>query len=225
MLALAEALGEPHAENLFAKADRVTPRVVNIILQHPTEWSELLEAAKDLRADHIENLKGTILVIPGNHDVATAFSPGTAIDAVVTPRKGKTRRFAELIAGANLGVVTPAQLKAIVEAAEKELQLRGSQGFSLSTPVSSTLDKDIVSASTGRDPEQKTRRQSLPQFARTGRRTVQKQHVRISRPCEREEPSRPCERNATAEEISRRDEELSRSALAARTRARAGLRQ
>jgi len=35
--ALAEALGEPHAENLFAKADRVTPRVVNIILQHPTE--------------------------------------------------------------------------------------------------------------------------------------------------------------------------------------------
>jgi transcriptional regulator with XRE-family HTH domain len=54
---LAEALGEPHVENFFAKAGRVTPRVVNTILRHPTSWSEFIEAAKGLDADHLAGLK------------------------------------------------------------------------------------------------------------------------------------------------------------------------
>jgi hypothetical protein len=56
LLNLSEALGEPHPEIFFAKAGRVTPQVVNTILRHPTQWSELIEAAKDLDADHLAGL-------------------------------------------------------------------------------------------------------------------------------------------------------------------------
>jgi hypothetical protein len=45
---LADVLGEQHVEKLFAKAGRVTPQVVSTILRHPTEWSELIEAGKNL---------------------------------------------------------------------------------------------------------------------------------------------------------------------------------
>jgi transcriptional regulator with XRE-family HTH domain len=54
---LAEVLGEQHVETLFAKAGRVTPQVINTILRHPTPWSELIAAAKDLDADHLVGLK------------------------------------------------------------------------------------------------------------------------------------------------------------------------
>jgi transcriptional regulator with XRE-family HTH domain len=63
--ALTEALGEPHSEIFFAKAGRVHPRAVDIILQHPSEWTELLEAGKDLDSDHIESLKTIVNGIPG----------------------------------------------------------------------------------------------------------------------------------------------------------------
>jgi transcriptional regulator with XRE-family HTH domain len=53
---LAEVLGEPHAERLFAKAGRVTPRVVSTILRHPTEWSELIEAWKNLDGKQLKSL-------------------------------------------------------------------------------------------------------------------------------------------------------------------------
>jgi transcriptional regulator with XRE-family HTH domain len=63
--ALTEALGEPHSEIFFAKAGRVHPRAVDIILQHPSEWTELLEAGKDLDSDHIESLKTIVNGTPG----------------------------------------------------------------------------------------------------------------------------------------------------------------
>lgn len=63
--ALTEALGEPHSEIFFAKAGRVHPRAVDIILQHPSEWTELLEAGKDLDSDHIETLKTIVNGTPG----------------------------------------------------------------------------------------------------------------------------------------------------------------
>jgi transcriptional regulator with XRE-family HTH domain len=63
--ALTLALGEPHSEIFFAKAGRVHPRVVDIVLQHPSEWTELLEAGKDLDSDHIESLKTIVNGTPG----------------------------------------------------------------------------------------------------------------------------------------------------------------
>jgi transcriptional regulator with XRE-family HTH domain len=57
---LAEVLGEPHVETLFAKAGRVTPEVVSTILRHPTQWSELIAAAKNLDADHLAGLKAIV---------------------------------------------------------------------------------------------------------------------------------------------------------------------
>jgi len=53
---LAEVLGERHVETLFAKAGRVTPQVVSTILRHPTEWSELIEAGKNLNGKQLEKL-------------------------------------------------------------------------------------------------------------------------------------------------------------------------
>jgi hypothetical protein len=44
----------------FAKAGRVDPRIADIVLQHPSEWTQLLEAGKDLDPDHIDSL--TIIV-------------------------------------------------------------------------------------------------------------------------------------------------------------------
>lgn len=61
LLNLSEALGEPHPEIFFAKAGRVTPQVVNTILRHPTPWSELIAAAKNLDADHLAGLKYIVL--------------------------------------------------------------------------------------------------------------------------------------------------------------------
>jgi transcriptional regulator with XRE-family HTH domain len=62
---LAEVFGEQHVETFFAKAGRVTPRVVNTILRHPTQWSELIEAAKDFDADHLAGLKSFVLLHQG----------------------------------------------------------------------------------------------------------------------------------------------------------------
>jgi transcriptional regulator with XRE-family HTH domain len=58
---LAEVLGEQHAETLFAKAGRVTPQVANTILRHPTQWSQLIEAGKNLDAEPLDLLKEIIL--------------------------------------------------------------------------------------------------------------------------------------------------------------------
>lgn len=62
---LAEVFGEQHVETFFAKAGRVTPRVVNTILRHPTQWSELIEAAKDFDADRLAALKSLVLLHQG----------------------------------------------------------------------------------------------------------------------------------------------------------------
>jgi transcriptional regulator with XRE-family HTH domain len=53
---LADVLGEQHVETLFAKAGRVTPQVVSTILRHPTEWSEFIEAGKNLDGKQLEAL-------------------------------------------------------------------------------------------------------------------------------------------------------------------------
>jgi transcriptional regulator with XRE-family HTH domain len=63
--ALIEALGEPHGEIFFAKAGRAHPRAVDIILQHPSKWTELLKAGEDLDSDHIESLKTIVNGTPG----------------------------------------------------------------------------------------------------------------------------------------------------------------
>jgi transcriptional regulator with XRE-family HTH domain len=63
--ALADALGESHSEIFFAKAGRVHPRVARIILQYPTQWTQLLEAGKDLDSDHIASLKTIVDGTPG----------------------------------------------------------------------------------------------------------------------------------------------------------------
>ena len=60
---LAAVLGEPHAENFFAKAGRVTPQVVKTILRHPTPWTEFISAAKDLDADHLAGLKSFAVLL------------------------------------------------------------------------------------------------------------------------------------------------------------------
>jgi transcriptional regulator with XRE-family HTH domain len=57
---LAEVLGEQHVETLFAKAGRVTPLVVDTILRHPTEWSELIEAGKNLDGKQLDALTQAI---------------------------------------------------------------------------------------------------------------------------------------------------------------------
>jgi transcriptional regulator with XRE-family HTH domain len=57
---LAEVLGEQHVETLFAKAGRVTPQVAKTILRHPTEWSELIEAGKNLDCKGINALTEAI---------------------------------------------------------------------------------------------------------------------------------------------------------------------
>lgn len=57
LIRLSEALGEPHAIDFFARAGRVTPQVVNTILRHPKQWSELIEAAKDLDAAQLTTFK------------------------------------------------------------------------------------------------------------------------------------------------------------------------
>lgn len=61
LLRLSEALGKSHAENFFAKAGRITPKVVNTILRNPTQWSELIEAGKDLDGKELEAVKEMIL--------------------------------------------------------------------------------------------------------------------------------------------------------------------
>jgi hypothetical protein len=60
---LAAVLGEPHAENFFAKAGRVTPQVAKTILRHPTPWTEVISAAKDLDADHLAGLKSFAVLL------------------------------------------------------------------------------------------------------------------------------------------------------------------
>src|SRR5207302_10023755 len=47
---------ESNSEIFFAKAGRVHPRVVEIVLQHPSQWTELIVAGKDLDCNHIESL-------------------------------------------------------------------------------------------------------------------------------------------------------------------------
>src|SRR5271157_5293873 len=60
--ALAQALGE-QAAPLFAKAGRVPPSVAKIILRHPIEWSDLIEAGENLDPVQIGRLKETILAV------------------------------------------------------------------------------------------------------------------------------------------------------------------
>src|ERR1017187_2628566 len=60
---LAAVLGEPHAENFFAKAGRVTLQVVKTILRHPTPWTEFISAAKDLDADHLAGFKSFAVLL------------------------------------------------------------------------------------------------------------------------------------------------------------------
>jgi transcriptional regulator with XRE-family HTH domain len=109
---LAKVLEDPNLANLFAKAGRVTPRVSKIILQHPTQWSELLHACEHLEADDLSKLKETIV----------AGTPGT----------GKTYAFLESVA-ANIqkgsAATRRAQLEEIVEAAEKEERIQRTSDF------------------------------------------------------------------------------------------------
>ena len=62
---LAGVLFEQKVAELFAKAGRVTPVVTNTILRHPTEWSEVIAAAKDFNADHLAGLKSLVLLYQG----------------------------------------------------------------------------------------------------------------------------------------------------------------
>jgi hypothetical protein len=100
LLRLSEALGEPHAENFFAKAGRVTPQVVNTILRHPTQWSELIAAAKDLDADHLAGLKKYIVLHKGSGKTDTAkFMAKFIADLSVADEKSQKKRPAKDKAG------------------------------------------------------------------------------------------------------------------------------
>lgn len=58
--ALAQVLGT-HEASLFARAGRVHPSIAQIILRHPSEWSALIDAGKDLNSAQLRKLKDVIL--------------------------------------------------------------------------------------------------------------------------------------------------------------------
>jgi transcriptional regulator with XRE-family HTH domain len=131
--ALAQALGE-QAGTLFAKAGRVPPRVADIILRNPAEWSALIEASKELNSVQIERLKDTILAGLKREERPRSNNP--------TPKVPYLRQQGEERAGqrrpdVNVDVlksivglpggsaaIRREQLKAIVETAEIEEQSR-----------------------------------------------------------------------------------------------------
>lgn len=118
---LANVLGESDAE-LFAKAGRVTPRAVSTIIQNPTQWTDLLEAARGLGGSDLERLKKGLLAVShhgrrqtfgqGSAAAGTRISPPTEIDLLYAPQPESHY--------ARTSRPTPSQLKAIVEAAQKE---------------------------------------------------------------------------------------------------------
>jgi transcriptional regulator with XRE-family HTH domain len=137
---LAKVLEEPHPENVFAKAGRVTPRVASIILRHPTQWSELLLACELLGADDVAKLKETIV----------AGTPGT----------GKTQALLESIA-ANIQRVSAAtrraQLEEIVEAAENEDEIQRTSHFKNRAALARVDLADVRHELTGRESKLKRR--------------------------------------------------------------------
>jgi transcriptional regulator with XRE-family HTH domain len=144
---LADALPESHAK-LFASAGRVAPQAVNVILQHPVEWTELLEACRNLGPREIEKFKGAML--KGSYVSATTpVRAATDIDVTNLVAQPATHELPESLVligkpysltgltghavgirvspvlealGTNerSGTPTKAQLKALVDAVKKE---------------------------------------------------------------------------------------------------------
>jgi transcriptional regulator with XRE-family HTH domain len=97
---LAAVLGEQSEEKLFAKAGRVTPQVVQTILRHPTPWTELIAAAKDLDADDLAGLKKYIVLHKGSGKTdTTKFMAKFIANLSVANEKSQRKRPAKDKAG------------------------------------------------------------------------------------------------------------------------------
>lgn len=127
--ALAQALGEQTAP-LFAKAGRVPPSVAKIILRHPIEWTDLIEAGENLDPVQISRLKETILA--GMKQVERTPANVGNLDKPHLRKQGEQRtsqdarrtdiNFLKSIVAAPRGgaSIRQEQLRAIVETAEIE---------------------------------------------------------------------------------------------------------
>lgn len=100
----------------------MSSRAVGIILQNPTEWTDVLEAGKGLDASDLRLLKEALLKASDSareRKLATGSFLGTKISALTDLHLDVVTAQPEIrnIASSR---PTPSQLKAIVEAAEKE---------------------------------------------------------------------------------------------------------
>jgi transcriptional regulator with XRE-family HTH domain len=130
--ALAQALGE-QAAPLFAKAGRVPPAVAKIILRHPIEWSDLIEAGENLDPVQIGRLKETILA--GMKHIERTPASTSNLDMPNLRKRGEQRtrqdartdiNFLKSFVAAPRGgaSIRQDQLRAIVETAEIEERSR-----------------------------------------------------------------------------------------------------
>lgn len=137
--ALARVLGTQEAP-LFATAGRVHPSIAQIILRHPAEWTALIEAGKNLGSAQLGKLRDVILASAG------AGERASEVDArkrqmphlrkqgeQVAPDRTHVDAYnwGPLAAPAKDAKIRREQLRAIVEAAEKEERRRhqfGSEG-------------------------------------------------------------------------------------------------
>jgi transcriptional regulator with XRE-family HTH domain len=135
---LAEVLGEQHVETLFAKAGRVTPQVVSTILRHPTQWSELIEAAKNLDADHLAGLKTIVDQAAGSGQFP--LFAAKLIEAAKNPH-GKQR---EALSETNFWAKARDRVRSVEASMDKE--------------VEAFIDKEMVAEN--RAPEKKRKKKA-----------------------------------------------------------------
>jgi hypothetical protein len=131
---LARVLFEQGVAELFAKAGRVTPVVTNTILRHPTEWSELITAAKDFDADHLAGLKKYIVLHKGSGKTDTAkFMAQLMADLLVADKKAQRKPSAKDKAGLQRGTkeraTTPKEARA--GSVRRAKRVRNAPGFPL----------------------------------------------------------------------------------------------